>query len=74
MTAVEMADELIDRIIDEFEARFGIELDQLQRDCLLRDFQIEADEVVDLAFASGWQECDLFHLENDDEEAATSAV
>lgn len=72
MIAVEMAERLIERITDAFEARFGIQLTQLERDCLLRDCQAEADEVVDIAFEEGWQECDHFHFgeENDDEAAA----
>jgi hypothetical protein len=70
VTAAEMADQLIERITDAFEARFGIQLCQLQRDCLLRDFQVEADEVVDIAFEEGWQECDQFHFGEESDTAA----
>jgi hypothetical protein len=67
MTDAEKIDHLIGRIIEKFEARYGIRLTRLERDCLLRDFSIEADEIIDAAYSAGWDDCELY---NDDEETA----
>ena len=70
---MEMAEHLVGRIIEKFEVRYGVELCQLERDCLSRDFQVEVDEVVDFAYGCGWQAGDLFREECGLEAAAREA-
>jgi hypothetical protein len=51
-----MADQMITRIVKRFEDRYHIHLAPVERDCLLRDFQNEADEIIDAAYSQGWDD------------------